>query len=292
MAPVKLNFIVPGFSKCGTTTLCSLLAEHPEIFIPKFKEPNFFSAPDYEQHWGFYESLFNEVRSETTLGEGSTFYSNVEFEELARQRIIKNYPDIKLIFIARDPIARIESSFREMHHSGPKFGLDAPFELEEALNSFPNIINDTLYWTRLNNYRKHLPENQIHVMFLEDLKAQPEQEMDRCFAFLEVDRNFKIDGALRQLNAGGDKLYDSKLLRRIRTSGHTGFKLAKIPVATQDKIFSKIGLRRRFTHPIVWNNLVKASVIEQIKQDIEPFLEANGKPTDFWSRYSKICSTV
>ena len=48
---VDLKFIVPGFSKCGTTTLCSLINQHTDIFIPEEKEPWYFSSPRFaEKH--------------------------------------------------------------------------------------------------------------------------------------------------------------------------------------------------------------------------------------------------
>lgn len=36
-----LDFLVPGISKCGTTSLCALLNQHPHLFIPEEKEPLF-----------------------------------------------------------------------------------------------------------------------------------------------------------------------------------------------------------------------------------------------------------
>ncbi len=42
------SFLVLGAPKCGTTSLCHYLAQHPEVFVPPEKEPRFFDA-EYER---------------------------------------------------------------------------------------------------------------------------------------------------------------------------------------------------------------------------------------------------
>jgi hypothetical protein len=40
---VKPNFFIVGAPKCGTTALYEYLRPHPNIFMPKVKEPHFFA---------------------------------------------------------------------------------------------------------------------------------------------------------------------------------------------------------------------------------------------------------
>ncbi|MHC4178113.1 MAG: sulfotransferase, partial [Planctomycetota bacterium] len=70
---MKLDFLVAGFGKCGTTSLCSALADHPDIFIPKRKETAFF-AFNHKRGWCWYESHFEDAHALQILGEGSGFY--------------------------------------------------------------------------------------------------------------------------------------------------------------------------------------------------------------------------
>lgn len=284
----QLSFLVPGFSKCGTTTLCSLLNQHPDIYIPQQKEPNFFCRDDYAQHWQEYRNLFNDSAAATVLGEGSTFYASGDLEQLSRQRIKMLYPDIKLIFIARDPINRIESSLREFHHSGPRYGFDTPFDPEQALRQFPAIISDTRYWSRLGNYKDHLPEQNIHILLLEDLQSQTRLELEKCFSFLGVDASIEVPGLSRQLNAGSSKLYDSKLLRTLRNNRITGPTLSKISIDTQDRVFSKLGLRRHFNRAINWKPDTRLWLLAQLQSEIDTFLAHCGKPANYWPRYYQL----
>ena len=56
---IKIDFLVPGFSKCGTTTLCALLAQHPAIYIPELKEPWYFSSTDFPRQQAEYIRHFS-----------------------------------------------------------------------------------------------------------------------------------------------------------------------------------------------------------------------------------------
>ncbi|MEL6931203.1 MAG: sulfotransferase, partial [Cyanobacteria bacterium J06600_6] len=38
------NFLILGVAKSGTTSLYHYLCQHPEIFMSRVKEPNFFAC--------------------------------------------------------------------------------------------------------------------------------------------------------------------------------------------------------------------------------------------------------
>jgi hypothetical protein len=279
---IRIDFLVPGFSKCGTTTLCGLLAQHPGLYIPELKEPWYFSARDFPRQQAEYIQHFAPALPGQLLGEGSVSYSGSTMEDVAIPRIKANNPECRFIFIARNPLRRIESSYREMHHSGVKFGLNAPYGLADNLTVFPQMIKDSLFFERISNYVDAFGSESILVLFLEDLTRQPQQEMQKCFRHLGVDSRFEVDPGLR-LNEGSSKLYDTRLLRYLRTRPWSGFKLARLGPETQDRLFRPLGLRRAFRGPVQWDEQSLALVREQVLPDSLRFLEAYGKPRDFWT---------
>jgi len=214
---IKIDFLVPGFSKCGTTTLCALLAQHPDLYIPELKEPWYFSARDFPRQQAEYIQHFSPALPGQLLGEGSVSYSGSAMGDVSAVRIKENNPDCRFIFIARNPLHRIESSYREMHHSGVKFGLNAPYDLAECLSVFPQMIEDSLYFARISNYVDTFGSDSILVLFLEDLTRHSQLEMEKCFRHLGVDSTFGIVEELR-LNEGASKFYDSRILRYLRTA--------------------------------------------------------------------------
>jgi hypothetical protein len=294
---MKIDFMVPGISKCGTTTLCHLLAEHPQIFVPPEKEPHFFirdnrGADHVSQSQQFgtdeagYERLFEAAEAGQLCGEGSQMYATPQFEELVSQRLYENNPAMRLIFCVRNPLKRIESSYREFHHSGAKFAMNAPFGIGTALQKLPALLDDSHYWLRLQPFRKYFCDDQILVVFLEDLQKDALHELARCYHFLGVDTNFRNPSVGARLNSREEKRYDSRLLRYLRTSPHTGFKLARIPLPLQERFFSAVGMRPRFAGPLTWEPGVREQVVETLGDDIHTFLAHCGKPADYWPDFA------
>jgi Sulfotransferase domain len=278
---IKIDFLVPGFSKCGTTTLCALLAQHPDIYIPELKEPWYFSSNDFPAKQADYIQHFSPARPGQLLGEGSVNYSGFEKEDISIARIADNNPDCRFIFIARNPLRRIESSYREMHHSGVKFGLNAPYGLADNLERFPQMIKDSMYFERISKYVDAFGKQAILVLFLEDLNRQPQRELARCFKHLGVDDEFQVKEEVR-LNEGSSKYYDTRILRYIRSKPWSGFKLARLDPEQQDRLLQPLRLRRPFVKPIQWDERSRAMVRDSVLPDAKKFLTAFGKNADFW----------
>ena len=279
---ITIDFLVPGFSKCGTTTLCALLAQHPDIYIPELKEPWYFSSNDFPAKQADYIQHFSPALPGQLLGEGSVNYSGFEKEDISIARIGDNNPACRFIFIARNPLRRIESSYREMHHSGVKFGLNAPYGLADNLERFPQMIKDSMFFERISKYVDAFGKHAILVLFLEDLNRQPQRELARCFNHLGVDDEFQVKEEVR-LNKGSSKYYDTRILRYIRMKPWSGFKLARLDPEQQDRLLQPLRLRRPFVKPIQWDERSRAMVRDSVLPDAKKFLAAFGKKADFWN---------
>lgn len=279
---VDLKFLIPGFSKCGTTTLCFLINQHPDIFIPEEKEPWYFSSPRYAEKHQEYIEYFKDSKPGQILGEGSTAYSSYKTEKPSIRRISQHYPNCRFIFIARDPIKRIESSYRELHHSGALYDLDAAYSLSGAIKQIPQIIEDTRYRDRIIRYRETFGEESILVIFLEELEADLHNQLKRCFRHIGVDDSFEITDPGTRLNTGDAKLYDTKFLRYLRRHKIIGPRIAKFGLQEQDWLFSKCGLRKPFKKTIVWDSEAIKEVTQKVLPDTREFLALYGKPKDYW----------
>jgi hypothetical protein len=282
---MRLDFLIPGFAKCGTTTLCALLGEHPDIFMPFRKDFRLFDLPDYERRWGEWEKRFETVTREPVIGDGSIWYTDASTEALSRRRILEHFPDVKLIFIARDPIERIESAYREMHHSHAKYSIHCPFDLAEALRRFPGVVEDTRYGRRLENYRRHMRNDQVLVLFLEELIACPEEEIARCFTFLGVDPTVEVPDVRRRLNPRGAKYYDTERMRQLRRDPTAAAALRRMPYPVQNTLLPALGLRKPFPDaPLDWSAGARQLVLAHLVEDARQFLADQGKPLELWPR--------
>ena len=269
---MHLDFVVPGFSKCGTTTLCSLLSEHPDIFIPRMKEPNFF-VKWYGKGWDWYEGLFDEASEHQLCGDGSTGYTTTRIVDRSCRKILQFFPQTRFIFIARNPVKRLESSFREFHHSGYKVKTEASNDIFTTLRSIPHMVPDTRFWTLVNVYRDRVPDDRILVLFLEDLKRDPVRELKKCFAFLGVDEEVPISGVQRQMNAGTTKYRDTQLMRHLRHNRLTNRCLSLLNHESQHRWGRRLGLRKRFDLPILWAPETRQWLHEALGEEVETFLK-------------------
>lgn len=107
------NVIIGGAPRSGTTFLCEALSKHPNVFIPRpfIPEPKvcLTAHPDgtaglLSRYRGYYEAAPpRAVRVEKT----ANYFENDE----ARTRIVGLLPEVKLIFLLREPVARAYSNW-------------------------------------------------------------------------------------------------------------------------------------------------------------------------------------
>jgi hypothetical protein len=110
--------------KAGTVSLCHYLNDHPAVFLGpggRFGEPNYFIA---EQNWprgrDWYESLFDGADKAAkvgrsaraaAIGECSPSYSWARTFRGVPERMAQVIPQARLIYLVRDPIARMRSMY-------------------------------------------------------------------------------------------------------------------------------------------------------------------------------------
>ena len=104
------NFFILGAGRCGSTTLYSMLSQHPQVFMPKIKEPSFFcSYFQVVKDPVSYFNLFDPTNNEIAIGEASHVYlSNPESAKVIHALI----PNAKFILIFRNPTERAYSLYQ------------------------------------------------------------------------------------------------------------------------------------------------------------------------------------
>jgi hypothetical protein len=188
------RFFVIGAPKCGTTSLCSILAEHPEVGFSIPKEPRFFSHDEiYARGFDWYHGLFPERDGKQSVGEGSTSYATDSRDTVSAQRIHQHFPDAKLVYCVRHPLERIESIWMDhrisRHVPGTSYSesvLKGDFSSDLIAN--PGFIETSRYQARLAPYRALFPEEQIAVLFLKDRILAPGKSLGAIFDFLGISR--------------------------------------------------------------------------------------------------------
>lgn len=278
---IKPNFLILGAAKCGTTTLYAWFRRHPEIGMPEVKEPRFFAHDDlYEgeasgKGWPWYASLFEGMEERKAIGEASPRYAIRGVYPQAADRINRDLPDAKLIYIVRHPLRRIESAWIESRKSGA--GTEA---FDQALQSFPKLIDGTRYWYQIEPYLNGVKDRKVLVLFLEDLKADPAGQMKRCFEFLEVDPSVVVHEKAGASNVSQGAMADTGTLAMIRRNPVLRSLGLAMPTSLRQRMMKL--MRKPITERPHWNAESLAYVRGELEADVTKFLKTFGKPKDFY----------
>jgi hypothetical protein len=109
---MRPSFIVVGAAKSGTSSLAHYLMQHPKIYMPD-RELHFFDARGgYADRWKYgvewYENQFASADSHHLCGEKTPTYAYIPSVPKRMNAVV---PDIKLIWILRDPVYRAYSNY-------------------------------------------------------------------------------------------------------------------------------------------------------------------------------------
>ena len=279
---IKPTFFVIGAAKSGTTSLCDLIAQHPDICFSDPKEPRYFSHDsNFEKGWQWYQIFFSNSEKALAIGEGSIHYSMRTLFPDTAKRIAQAIPDAKLIYIVRHPLDRIVSHWRMYDRTGkPEFTTLNQDVRKESLR--PNLIDASKYWFQISAYRGLFPDNQILALFFEDFILDPEETVMRCFDFLNLDSQVNLTEFQKAKNVARDKRVEKTSLRTIRANLLFEVVRKSLPRRLKKKVRESFFLTQDHGATPQWDQETREWVIEQLIEDARRFLQFYEKPDDYW----------
>lgn len=220
------DFLIAGAQKCGTSSIHRHLSEHPALLSASIKEVHFFNGgldPIWDKHAegaSLYKSYFplrQTVRKHNALCfEASPDYF---FNPLAPARIAKMLPQVKLVFLLRDPVERaISHYFHERSRGRETASIEDAFALEDARlapalesRSYKDtrFINQSYklrghYAQQLERCFEHFPREQILVREAERFFEAPSEVMNEVLDFVGVEK-VSNSTTLPPVNVGKNK---------------------------------------------------------------------------------------
>lgn len=177
----KPDFIIIGAMKSATSSLHEQLALQPGIFMSEPKEPNYFSNDEvYAKGEAWYSSLFAGAEPGDLTGESSTHYTKLPTypHTIARMQSY-GLKSTKFIYVLRHPVDRLVSQYI---HEWSQNNISC--SIHEALELHPELIEYSLYSKQLQPFVDTFGVDNVLVVFFEDVKTQPQQQLDRICRFI------------------------------------------------------------------------------------------------------------
>jgi hypothetical protein len=199
-APGWPTFFVVGAAKSGTTSLYHYLDQHPDVYMPRNKEPHYFSrVPPFPGRGSHpvtseeeYLDLFKVWNKESVSGEASPSYL---WDEKAPYRIKETVPQAKIIAILRHPVERAYSHYLMDARLGKqdlsfREALERDYSAEnKGWGVSDQYIDLGLYAQQVQRYLEVFDRAQVKIFLYEDLRGNPGALLHSAFEFLGVDPN-------------------------------------------------------------------------------------------------------
>jgi hypothetical protein len=218
------------------------LKQHPDIYLPKYKELHYFTnTKKHGKSLRRYERYYSTYSGEKIAMEATPGYLCEESTLLE----IKNRlgSDLKLIIIIREPIARLKSHYRMLYsfqHERKPLNLRIRECMESDTKDYRNYIRRGLYYDQIKLLEKYFDSNNIHLMVFEKFLEDIDSHMARVARFLGIDESFKFtiegdrnEGRRNRVNFLGAVFYQVPIMWR-------EFLFKVIPKNIQKTISSKL----------------------------------------------------
>jgi hypothetical protein len=192
---MKVNAIVIGAQKCGTSALWKILSSHPEVACHSSGQfPRFYDAeiPAKQLELALQENFDDQdVHGKRIILRDTTIA--LEGENISH--ILGFFPETQVILIVREHVARCRSAFTYAKNKGfeKKYididGVLSDWEAGTYERRYPpllNYIEAGMYTRIIENVLKAVPQDRLLILRADELKNNQQNACSRLFKFLEV----------------------------------------------------------------------------------------------------------
>lgn len=251
----SIDFLIIGAQKAGTTSLFEYMRRHPEIHMPPEKEIAFFASDlVYEHGFDWYTTRVTRgapvgaICGSACVGDmtGTPFRDipldiwdaaqlsqDEQVEDLIPRRIRDALPEVKLICVLRDPVARALSHFRMAVLDGlesqsfdtaiARLLESRPMQHARAVATGHNgYIARGEYGRILAGFLRVFPRDRLEVIFSNELSRDAERVLLSIFGFVGVapdfvpdnlDRRYRTAAVRQRIPGLNINLYQERLAR-------------------------------------------------------------------------------
>lgn len=197
------DFLILGAMKAGTTALFDYLGQHPQVAMPEAKELHYYNRRRY-MGWTVQDYIAQFPRRERRMlsGEATPIYLR---HPHAPKWVYRDFPDIRLIAILRNPTDRAYSHYQQrLRKTKETESLEELILLEQTQmparwQSFETDETDQhrdvielsylsrgRYLEQLERWLEYFPRTQLLILFTEELYGNQGRELNKLAEFLDI----------------------------------------------------------------------------------------------------------
>ena len=277
---MKVDFLLIGSMKSGTSAVSKFLEGHPAVHIPPRFEANFFSRDDvYDKGVDWYHSNFDArlIATARVIGEGSNSYTFGRLYPEAAARIHAYNPEMRLVYFVRHPLERMSAAWVQ---NVADFAPNTPRSFVEAVRSQPDrYVDPSCYYRNISRYLEFFPREQIFLGFLEDWANDPARVQAELCEFLGVPVLPHV--VEDRVNPTSGKRVPSDAYFRLRSFPPLKLLSRLLSRDARRRVREKLLFSRVEAHPALPPDL-RQELLSEVGPDARRFLDLAGKPEDFW----------
>ena len=272
------SFYIPGAQKCATTWLAAMLRQHPEVFISKVKEINYYNRPgNYARGRAWYESHFEDADGARAVGEATPHYLAVtsKKEECGKviDRLLALTPDARFIVAVRNPVTRAVSSLLHTIRAGnvaPWVSLDLEFDaLLAGRRHYQHVLEFGRYGCQVRTFMEHFPKDRFEfVVYEQDVCANRRETLRRLCRFLDI----RTDFAFRDV--------DTRRNAALRT--RTGLVVAQLPYRKGARFAARLIERTSVGKALSISQDTRRRLADYYARDIDELSRLIGRDLAVW----------
>lgn len=273
-----VDFMIIGAQKCGTTSLAQQIASHSEICFCREKEPGYFNQPqDWRAEVDKYHALYTPTAGQL-CGEASTMYTFFPESLHTPQNLYEYNPDLKLIYIMRDPVERIISNYsHELVRGNIQTSPDA------TVLTDPGYVNRSRYAVQLRPYFERFSPEQILLLVFEEYVANPTLVLQQIIEFLGITKGCfeETEMTVANKSTGSWTLKNDYMRQMVTTNTFQRFR-PMIPVAARQSV--KRLFSNRLDEKPHFSAELRSALRQLLADDICAVEQFLGRPVDAWAR--------
>ena len=195
----KVNLLIIGAQKAGTTSLYEYIKQHPDVYFSEIKEITYFVVDKYYQKGiEYFHSFFSKYNNEKII---ASSYVHMLPSLDAPERVLEYNKNMKFIIMLRDPVSRAYSAYNYAKQNGwENDNISFIDALEsESMRKNNNQIDllyfyNGLYSSHIDNWMSRFSSTQFLIITDTELRNDSKNVLSRITSFLNIQEyNFLTD---------------------------------------------------------------------------------------------------